>query len=1014
MKRLFLFLVLLASSLLAANATVVTGRVTFDYYGYPQSVNSGTVTLNQDGSVVYSASVVNGYDPAVSSYSARYTIDAVESGTYTIVFRGLGSGNVKTYTSQIVVDAAVDTLTHDIEAEDDPAHVFMTVATYVGPYSYNSPTLPGVEVTCSLGDEIQSGQTDQYGSIQFFCDTASLYTLSFHKEGYEDTSFQTKAVEASYWGVSAKRVQVYLLEDLGVQVAVSGKVTMDGEEWDEFLVMPSEQIAIVSSLDKTYTSRIVNGAYSFPEVTVGDARFFVQSTSGYTAVESKNFRVKTPENGQVTITGNAGETFTQDIVIERIGATVTGSVVDTGGNALRNPATVRLEGNDTVYTASTNYSGVFSMDGIPEGAYALEVTSAGMDTATGQVEVDFATLGTGSVDAGKFELNPVATELLFYGTLRYFNNSTYVYDTLKGALVELWDGAEAVLLDSARSDEKGYVELRTKGYLNIYYQVRCTHEAINDYSSNYMVSSNTYDLSGMYLVQRTPDLYAVANAKAEQIDDSAAVRLSWEWPQELIDGYRTTYNITRITINRKQSMAEAYASWRNSIIPDYGELPQTEYVDTAVDKGLTYFYQFEVQYSSPVYGSASTLWNDSIMVTLEDGTVQEPERYVLTLTADPEDAGVLTGAGEYAADTLVTVNATANEGWQFVAWMSESDTLSKEAEYTFTIVSDTALTALFAEAEEPQLEVYTVTLSASPAEAGTLSGAGEFEANTEVTVSATANEGWQFVAWMSESDTLSKEAEYTFTIVSDIALTAMFKAEEEPQPEMYAVTLSASPAEAGTLNGAGEFEANTEVTVNATANEGWQFVAWMSEADTLSKEAEYTFTIVSDIALTALFTEVEEPQPEMYTVTLSANPAEAGTLSGAGEFEANTEVTVSATANEGWQFVAWMSESDTLSKEAEYTFTIVSDTALTALFVEEAGNALLDANEWACYAYDGRILIENAGMAAVYEVFNMEGRLVAKGEGASTLYEVPVAVEGVYVVRFHSADGIGVRKVFVR
>ena len=97
MKRLFLFLVLLASSLLAANATVVTGRVTFDYYGYPQSVNSGTVTLNQDGSVVYSASVVNGYDPAVSSYSARYTIDAVESGTYTIVFRGLGSGNVKTY-----------------------------------------------------------------------------------------------------------------------------------------------------------------------------------------------------------------------------------------------------------------------------------------------------------------------------------------------------------------------------------------------------------------------------------------------------------------------------------------------------------------------------------------------------------------------------------------------------------------------------------------------------------------------------------------------------------------------------------------------------------------------------------------------------------------------------------------------------------------------------------------------------------------------------------------------------
>ena len=771
MKRLFMFFAMLAGCLAASNATVVTGDVTFDYYGTPQPVNSGTVVLNQDGSAVHSVSVVTGYDPQTYRSYARYAIEGVAEGTYTLVFRGQGYGSVKSYTAQVTVDPGVDTLTYDIAAEDDPTHVFMTVVTYQGPYSWNSPTVPGVEVTCTLADEVQEGTTDSYGSIQFFCDTSSLYTLSFHKEGYEDTSFETKAVESSYYGgVSAKRVQVYLTEDLGVQVAVSGKVTLDGEEWDEFLSMNTEQIALVSSLDKTYASRVVNGAYSFPEVTVGDARFFVQNTSGYTAAESRNFRVKTPD-GAVTIAGDAGDTFTQDIVIERIGATVTGRVTGTDGAALRNQTFVRMESSDTVYSAYTDYSGAFSMDGIPEGTYALQLTSAGMDTATGQVEVDFAALGTGSVNAGTFELSPVATDIRLYGIARYYNNSLYRYDTVAGMLFSVYDSAGVVLIDSVRADDKGWFETTIHGYLNEYYTISCTHPSINDYTTSLFVTADAMDLtSRLNLEARTPDLYSVLDPKAEKIRDSLAVRLSWEWPQELLDDYGTTYQIMRITINKKEDMSVPYGSYVGMFTPVTGEDLPTSYVDTAVEAGATYFYNFEVQYSAPTYGSRSTQWNDSIMVKVVD----------------------------------------------------------------------------------------------------------------------------------------------------------------------------------------------------------------------------------------------------TYALTLAADPAEGGTVSGAGEYEAGTEVSVEATANEGWKFVAWMSESDTVSKEAGYVFTIVSDTALTALFAEETGSEALDADAWACYGRDGRILIENSGVPAVYEVFNLEGKLVSKGEGAATLYEVPVAVEGVYVVRFHSADGIGVRKVFVR
>ena len=39
-----------------------------------------------------------------------------------------------------------------------------------------------------------------------------------------------------------------------------------------------------------------------------------------------------------------------------------------------------------------------------------------------------------------------------------------------------------------------------------------------------------------------------------------------------------------------------------------------------------------------------------------------------------------------------------------------------------------------------------------------------------------------------------------------------------------------------------------------------------------------------------------------YTVTLSANPSEGGTVSGGGTYAAGTKVTISATANEGYEF----------------------------------------------------------------------------------------------------------------
>lgn len=73
---------------------------------------------------------------------------------------------------------------------------------------------------------------------------------------------------------------------------------------------------------------------------------------------------------------------------------------------------------------------------------------------------------------------------------------------------------------------------------------------------------------------------------------------------------------------------------------------------------------------------------------------------------------------------------------------------------------------------------YTVTATA---ENGTVEGAGEYIENAEVTLTATAAEGYEFTCWTSGEDTVSTENPYTFVVTADLALVANFNKKAEPE-----------------------------------------------------------------------------------------------------------------------------------------------------------------------------------------------------------------------------------------
>ncbi len=66
----------------------------------------------------------------------------------------------------------------------------------------------------------------------------------------------------------------------------------------------------------------------------------------------------------------------------------------------------------------------------------------------------------------------------------------------------------------------------------------------------------------------------------------------------------------------------------------------------------------------------------------------------------------------------------------------------------------------------------------------------------------------------------------------------------------------------------------------------------------------------------------------MYALTLTANPANGGTVTGAGNYEAGEEVEIKATPKSGYNFLQW---SDGVT-DATRTLTIEGDTSLTATF----------------------------------------------------------------------------------
>ena len=149
-------------------------------------------------------------------------------------------------------------------------------------------------------------------------------------------------------------------------------------------------------------------------------------------------------------------------------------------------------------------------------------------------------------------------------------------------------------------------------------------------------------------------------------------------------------------------------------------------------------------------------------------TIVSPTIYSVSVSASPPAGGTVSGGGNYAGGSSVTVTASTNSGYTFSSWTENGSVVSTSASYTFTVNGNRTLVANFAAIN------YTITTSASPSNGGTTNGGGTFAAGTSQTVTATANSGYTFSNWTENGGVVSTSAIYTFTLNSNRTLVANF------------------------------------------------------------------------------------------------------------------------------------------------------------------------------------------------------------------------------------------------
>jgi hypothetical protein len=311
-----------------------------------------------------------------------------------------------------------------------------------------------------------------------------------------------------------------------------------------------------------------------------------------------------------------------------------------------------------------------------------------------------------------------------------------------------------------------------------------------------------------------------------------------------------------------------------------------------------------------------------------------PVQYDLTTSSTEGGDVIVAGNGTYADGTVVMLEAVADECYEFVNWTGADVADPYSPITTITMAEAKSVTANFA------LLSYDLTVAST--DGGVVTSPGEdtftYDCGTLVALVAAAEEGYYFVNWSGDVDTIANinAPTTTITMMGDYSITANF---ELIPPGQFILTTSSTAGGSVTTPGEGTFpyDEGTVVDLVAEAEDCYEFVNWTGDVDTIADvySASTNITMDADKNVTANFA--------LFSYNLTVDSTDGGQVTspeeGTHTYDCGTVVDLVAEAEGGYCFDRWTGNVSAITDiyAAETTITMSGNYSITANFIQFAG-----------------------------------------------------------------------------
>ncbi len=225
-----------------------------------------------------------------------------------------------------------------------------------------------------------------------------------------------------------------------------------------------------------------------------------------------------------------------------------------------------------------------------------------------------------------------------------------------------------------------------------------------------------------------------------------------------------------------------------------------------------------------------------------------PAEYKIEVTKNIPDSASVSGVYNkyYPYGTMLQLNVVVNSGYQFIGWYNYNKALRQEE-----FISSNKELSMLVDGEKDIIcktaHIGYIIAEVNDEQAGYVSGMGNYNIGTVVTLVATANQGYKFSGWQKDGQIVSTNNQLSLTVGQT---SQQYKAIFSP---LFTVKIVTNNTKYGSVEVNGKNGLGDQIILTATANNNCSFVGWSYDDQIISTDKQFNLTMLGDLSIKAVF-----------------------------------------------------------------------------------------------------------------------------------------------------------------